>query len=146
MNDGLYTKIKSSKGDILLKLEFEKTPGTVGNFVALAEGNHPLVKDEYKGKRYYDGITFHRVVNNFMIQGGNSDDIKTARKRSKIGKYLLPPDTKRGFKHNRGVISMPSSEIRNPHKLASPYEFFIVQQKLYQLNCNRVNPLYFQQD
>ena len=41
---------------------------------------------------------------------------------------LLPPDTRKGYKHHRGVISMPSSEIENPHKLASPYEFFIVQQ------------------
>ena len=47
----------------------------------------------------------------------------------KIGKYLLPKDTNRGFKHDRGTISMPSSDIENPHKLASPYQFFIVQQK-----------------
>ncbi|MEP3837104.1 MAG: peptidylprolyl isomerase [Algibacter sp.] len=78
---------------------------------------------------YFNDTQFYRVIDNFMIQAGNSDDIKTARKRSYIGKYLLPPDTKRGFKHDRGVISMPSSEIRNPHKLASPYEFFIVCQK-----------------
>ena len=64
-----------------------------------------------------------------MIQAGNSDDKKTANKRNYIGKYLLPPDTKRGFMHDRGVISMPSSDIDNPHKLASPYEFFIVQQQ-----------------
>lgn len=78
---------------------------------------------------YFNDTQFYRVIDNFMIQAGNSDDVKTARKRSYIGKYLLPPDTKRGFKHDRGVISMPSSEIRNPHKLASPFEFFIVCQK-----------------
>ena len=77
---------------------------------------------------YFNDTQFYRVIDNFMIQAGNSDDVKTARKRSYIGKYLLPPDTKRGFKHDRGVISMPSSEIRNPHKLASPFEFFIVNQ------------------
>ena len=49
-------------------------------------------------------------------------------KRQEIGRYLLPPDTKKEYSHHRGVISMPSSEIDNPHKLASPYEFFIVQQ------------------
>ena len=78
---------------------------------------------------YFNDTQFYRVVDNFIVQAGNSDDVKTARKRSHIGKYLLPPDTKRGYKHDRGVISMPSSEIRNPHKLASPFEFFIVCQK-----------------
>ncbi len=69
MNDGLYAKIKSSKGDILLKLEMEKTPGTVGNFVALAEGN---LENSAKpqGERYYDGLKFHRVIPDFMVQGG----------------------------------------------------------------------------
>lgn len=69
MQDGLYTKIKSTKGDILVALEFEKTPGTVGNFVALAEGN---LENSAKpqGQKYYDGLKFHRVIPDFMIQGG----------------------------------------------------------------------------
>ncbi|MGV8813141.1 MAG: peptidylprolyl isomerase [Gelidibacter sp.] len=78
---------------------------------------------------YFDNTQFYRIVNNFVIQGGNSDDIAIADRRTKIGKYLLPPDTKRGFLHDRGVISMPSSEIENAYKLASPYEFFIVQKQ-----------------
>ena len=78
---------------------------------------------------YFDNTQFYRIVNNFVIQGGNSDDMSIAERRQKIGKYLLPPDTKRGFLHDRGVISMPSSEIENAYKLASPYEFFIVQQQ-----------------
>ena len=64
-----------------------------------------------------------------MVQAGNSDTRATARKRTNIGRYLLPTDTKRGYTHDRGVISMPSGEIDNPYKLASPFEFFIVQQK-----------------
>ena len=79
--------------------------------------------------KYFNDTQFYRVVDNFIVQAGNSDDKKTARKRTNIGRYLLPTDTKRGYKHDRGVISMPSSEIDNPHKLASPFEFFIVQQK-----------------
>jgi len=69
MNDGLYAKIKSNKGDILIQLEFEKTPGTVGNFVALAEGTlENSIKPQ--GQKYYDGLKFHRVIPDFMVQGG----------------------------------------------------------------------------
>ncbi|WP_248722320.1 peptidylprolyl isomerase [Seonamhaeicola sp. ML3] len=100
--------------DILL---FEETRFHRSNFIFLTK------------QKYFDGTQFYRVVPNFIIQGGNGDDKYTSKKRAHIGRYLLPPDTKRGFKHHRGVISMPSSEIKNPHKLASPYEFFIVQQK-----------------
>lgn len=69
MQDGLYAKFNTSKGEILVNLEFEKTPGTVGNFVALAEGN---LENSAKpqGTPYYDGLKFHRVIPDFMIQGG----------------------------------------------------------------------------
>ena len=80
-------------------------------------------------KGYFDNTQFHRVVNNFIIQGGNSDDRATSKKRKEIGRYLLPPDTRKGYKHHRGTVSMPSSEINNPHMLASPFEFFVVVTK-----------------
>jgi cyclophilin family peptidyl-prolyl cis-trans isomerase len=80
-------------------------------------------------KKYFDGTYFHRIVKNFIIQGGNSDSYEISKRRKNIGRYLLPPDTKKGFRHDRGVVSMPSSDIENPYKLASPYEFFIVQSK-----------------
>ena len=67
--------------------------------------------------KYFNKTTFHRVVPDFIIQGGNSDRYETAKKRSNIGKYLLPPDTKKGYKHHRGVISMPSSEMKTPTNL-----------------------------
>lgn len=99
--------------DILL---YDNTPYHRANFVYLTK------------LKYFDGTMFHRVVPNFIIQGGNSDSRKKMKKRHEIGRYLLPPDTKKGHSHHRGVVSVPSSEINNPHKLASPYEFFIVQQ------------------
>ncbi len=100
--------------DILL---FDKTKYHRANFIFLTKQN------------YFDRTQFYRIVNNFVIQGGNSDEQSIALKRRHIGRYLLPIDTKHGFKHNRGVISMPSSDIDNPYKLASPYQFFIVQSK-----------------
>ena len=69
MQDGLYAKFNTSKGEILVNLEFEKTPGTVGNFVALAEGNMEN-SAKPQGTPYYDGLKFHRVIPDFMIQGG----------------------------------------------------------------------------
>lgn len=109
-------RITTDFGTIELQL-FEATKFHRSNFIYLAK------------KGYFNGTQFYRVIDNFMIQGGNSDDQMTRQKRQKIGKYLLPNDYKKGFKHHRGVISMPSSDIDNPYKKASPYEFFIVQQR-----------------
>ena len=68
MQDGIYAKFNTSKGEILVKLTYEKTPGTAGNFVALAEGN--LENSVRPNTPYYDGLSFHRVIPDFMIQGG----------------------------------------------------------------------------
>lgn len=69
MQDGLYAKFNTTKGEILVALEYQKTPGTVGNFVALAEGNlENSVKPQ--GTPYYNGLKFHRVIPDFMVQGG----------------------------------------------------------------------------
>jgi cyclophilin family peptidyl-prolyl cis-trans isomerase len=106
-------KITTNLGSFTVEL-YDNVPYHRSNFIYLTR------------KGYFDFTQFHRVVKNFIIQGGNSDDRKTGKKRTNIGRYLLPPDTRKGHKHDRGTISMPSSEMDNPHMLASPFEFFIV--------------------
>ena len=68
--EGIFAEIYTNKGKIALQLEFQKTPITVANFITLAEGKNEFVTNERKGKPYYDGLKFHRVIANFMIQGG----------------------------------------------------------------------------
>jgi len=71
LEDGLYAEFDTTMGKMLIKLTYEKTPVTVANFVALAEGNHPKVDKDFEGIKYYDGLIFHRVIDGFMIQGGD---------------------------------------------------------------------------
>lgn len=71
LEDGMYADVVTNKGTILLKLEFEKTPITVANFVSLAKGTNKQVVDSLKGINFYNGLTFHRVLNNFMVQTGD---------------------------------------------------------------------------
>lgn len=104
MNDGLYSKIKSSKGDILLKLEFERTPGTVGNFVALAEGNMEN-SAKPQGQKYYDGLKFHRVIPDFMVQGGCPQGTGTGNPG-----YSFEDEFHADLKHDKpGILSMANA-------------------------------------
>ena len=69
---GIFAEIETNKGKILIQLEYQKTPVTVANFITLSEGTNNEVKDEkFKGKPFYDGLKFHRVIADFMIQGGD---------------------------------------------------------------------------
>jgi cyclophilin family peptidyl-prolyl cis-trans isomerase len=70
LGDGIYAEFTTNKGTIICVLEYEKTPITVANFISLAEGTNTQVSEDYTGKKFYDGLKFHRVIADFMVQGG----------------------------------------------------------------------------
>ena len=104
MENGIYAKFNTSKGEILVNLEFEKTPGTVGNFIALAEGNLEN-SAKSQGTPYYDGLKFHRVIPDFMIQGGCPQGTGTGSPGYSFDDEFHPE-----LKHDKpGVLSMANS-------------------------------------
>ncbi|KAB1067686.1 peptidylprolyl isomerase [Tamlana haliotis] len=116
LKDGLYAELKTSKGIMIAKLDIEKAPVTVANFVSLAEGTNTLVKKPYKGKKYYDGSIFHRVMNDFMIQGGDP----TGTGKGNPG-YKFMDEFHADIKHDKpGILSMA-----NPGENANGSQFFI---------------------
>ncbi|WP_272973576.1 peptidylprolyl isomerase [Croceibacter atlanticus] len=104
MNNGLYAKLETSKGDILIQLEFQKTPGTVANFVALAEGKQENSAKDL-GTPYYDGLKFHRVIADFMIQGGDPQGTGAGGPGYNFDDEFHPE-----LKHNKpGTLSMANA-------------------------------------
>jgi peptidylprolyl isomerase len=101
LGNGLFARITTNRGDIVVRLEFQKTPLTVCNFVALAEGK----MNNLQGRRFYDGLTFHRVIANFMIQGGDPLGNGTGGPG-----YRFPDEFDQSLRHDGpGVLSMANA-------------------------------------
>src|SRR5690554_5309166 len=104
MENGIYAKFNTNKGVILVKLTHDKTPGTVGNFVSLAEGNLEN-SARPQGKPYYDGLVFHRVIADFMLQGGDPTGTGSGGPGYKFDDESHPE-----LRHDRaGVLSMANA-------------------------------------
>ncbi|MDT0642875.1 peptidylprolyl isomerase [Zunongwangia sp. F363] len=105
LEDGLYAEFKTSRGPIVAELYYEQTPLTVASFVSLAEGTNPMVDSTYQGKPFYDGITFHRVIDGFMIQGGDP----TGTGSGGPG-YRFPDEFNDSLRHDsKGILSMANA-------------------------------------
>ena len=105
-NEGIFAEFETTKGKIVVVLEYKKTPITVANFVSLIEGTNTFVSDEkLKGKPFYNGLKFHRVIKDFMIQGGDP-----AGNGSGGCGYSFKDEFVSELKHDKGgILSMANS-------------------------------------
>lgn len=131
LNDGVYAEIITNKGEILLELYAEDVPMTVANFISLVEGTNSRLLDSLKGKPFYEGVVFHRVVNNFVIQGGGYDTNGRKQAGYTFGDEF--PKSKSGdllYKHDdAGILSMA-----NAGPATNNSQFFITHRPIPHLN------------
>lgn len=105
LEDGIYTEIITNKGTMVLRLEYQKAPVTVANFISLAEGTNTLVDSVHIGKKYYNGLTFHRIIDEFMIQGGDPTGTGTGSPGYKFNNEFSDD-----LKHDKvGTLAMANS-------------------------------------
>lgn len=105
LEDGIYAEIITNKGTAVAKLHYKETPLTVANFVSLAEGTNTMVNDSLKGKKYYNGIIFHRIIKDFMIQTGDPLGTGTGDPG-----YKFPDEFADSLSHkSKGILSMANS-------------------------------------
>ncbi len=105
LEDGMYAEFNTSMGPIVAELYFEETPMTVASFVTLTEGTSKMADSTYKGKKYYDGLVFHRIIDGFMIQGGDP----TGTGSGGPG-YKYPDEFVDSLSHDsKGVLSMANA-------------------------------------
>ena len=122
--EGLYAKIQTSKGDIVCRLEFEKVPMTVCNFVGLTEGT--IKTSSRNGQPFFDGLIFHRVEPNFVIQGGSPDGSPGGGPG-----YGIPNEIHPELRHSGpGVLAMAHSQIPN----SNGSQFYITKSAQYTLD------------
>lgn len=105
LEDGVYAEFKTNKGTFIAELFYEETPMTVASFVSLAEGESTMAEEDYKNKPFYDGLVFHRVIKDFMIQGGDPQGTGSGGPG-----YKFPNEIVDTLTHDsKGILSMANS-------------------------------------
>jgi peptidylprolyl isomerase len=121
--------IKTKFGNIKLRL-YNDTPIHRANFIFLTK------------IKYFNTTVFYRVAKNFVIQGGNSDDMYTMKQRYKYGNYLMKPEFRKHRKHKYGALAAARHWENNPDMLSSPFEFYMVQSKKGAHHLNNLHTVF----
>ena len=125
-SEGIFVEFQTTKGKIVVQLEYKKTPITVANFIALAEGKNTFITDEkLKGKPFYDGLKFHRVIKDFMIQGGDPAGNGSGGTGYSFKDEIVPE-----FKFDKGGILA----MANSGPATNSSQFFITHKETSWLN------------
>ncbi|MGY5353384.1 peptidylprolyl isomerase [Wenyingzhuangia sp. IMCC45467] len=115
--------LKTRLGNMHITL-FKETPLHRASFIYLIKNG------------YYNKTCFHRIVKNFIIQGGWSDKEVVQEYRSQLNNYRIPPEFRKDIIHKKGALSATRSWVENPGKLSNPFEFFIMQTSI---DCSHLN-------